>query len=263
MSYDFVLANVAARSNVYKDHYIGARQYKRFIMLDNGVFENDQIDVATYLELAKCLKPNVIIAPDTINADADYNWQKALEFAALVEKANFNFDCELMFVPQCEQGQEATFWRILDTALKSPKFQWIGICRDAVFNAFGQYTNTEEQELNRFYFVGRLQEHYQPHMILQKKWHFLGMGKHINLLPYYWFVDTMDTASLFYQGTLKNTLSANGIMPETLKRPRDYFFKSFMHEDAWQYNVEHNCHDALQWAQRADKLKRKLLGGRL
>ncbi|GAG44090.1 unnamed protein product, partial [marine sediment metagenome] len=119
--------------------------------------------------------------------------------------------------------------------LVTETYQWIGICRDAVFNAFGRFTHTEDQELNRFFFAASLMEAFPgPEglaLILGKKWHFLGMGGRLDLLPYYWFVDAMDTASLFYQATLGYIVNDEYMLTGKLKRPKDYFTRDFGPEE--------------------------------
>lgn len=262
----FCVAPVAIKHREYKGYFANASIDGYNVILDNGVFESAKVQDEDYINLARYIKPRVLIAPDTINAGAQENLGATDSFAELVKVEELDNSLpeptELMHVVQCEKDASDSFWKVIGDILAEDTYQWIGICRDAVFNAFSQFTHTEDQELNRFYFAAQLQERYTRKEILKKKWHFLGMGKRLDLLQYYWFVDAMDTASLFYQATLGITVTCN-ILPSILKRPKDYFTRDFGPEASWVEALEYNCQSALAMAQRADKLKRELLGGRL
>lgn len=262
----FCVAPIALQQPDYLRYFSVASAQGYKVVLDNGIFEDAQVSVEDYIELARRIKPRVLIAPDTINADACANYKASDEFVAQwhTEKEDLDYAPELMHVIQCRKDDDEDFWHVLKTILDDPAYQWIGICRDAVYNAFSQYTQTEDQELNRFFFACRLQEMIPNNQELRKKkWHFLGMGSRLNLLPYYWFVDAMDTASLFYQATLGNVVTDEFILPGNLKRPPDYFIAQFLHEEEWVHLLQHNCNSALGMAQLADKNRRKILGGRL
>lgn len=267
----FCVAPIALKHPAYWKYFVEAAEAGYNVILDNGVFESDKVQDEDYINLARQLKPRVLVAPDTINAGVSENLNTANLFADMVMTEELNNSLpepiELMHVVQCEKGDDDGFWKVIGEILTGHTFQWIGICRDAVYNAFSQYTHTEDQELNRFYFAARLMEAFPGTeglaLILGKKWHFLGVGKQLNLLQYYWFVDAMDTASFFYQATLRNGITPEGILPGVLKRPVDYFTRDFGIKGCWLDKLEHNCVQALCWAQRADRNRRKILGGRL
>jgi hypothetical protein len=261
----FAIASVASQSDRYLSFYREAAKHYT-VILDNGVFESHHLTDKEYFDVAETMFPHVIVAPDRINSNADENYKRACDFARKFSNSpltHIDKPTTLMCVIQCEKEETIDFWTILDTLLNDPKFEYIGICRDAIYNAFGHFTNATEQETNRFYFVTELQRRYTVKQIMSKKWHFLGIGEHVHLLQYYWFVNSMDSASAFYQGVLGNLLSKEGIMPATLRRPRDYFIATHMWEDQWEHNVEANCREMLRWAEKAGQLKRRILGGRL
>lgn len=264
----FCIAPVAIRYDEYKRYFINASGKGYKVILDNGIFEEDQVQDEDYINLARQIKPRVLVAPDTINAGAKENLEAANKFAEMVQVEELNASLqqpiELMHVLQCRKDDDSGFWVALRDVLDEDTYQWIGICRDVVFNAFSQYTHTEDQELNRFYFAARLQERFPTIDILRKKWHFLGMGKRLDLLQYFWFVDAMDTASLFYQSTLINYVDTDSFtLLGDLKRPKDYFTRDFSPEEDWIDTLKFNCNQALYCAQRADINRRKQLGGRL
>lgn len=263
----FCIAPVALKHRAYKAYFTDAAEAGYKVILDNGIFEDDKVQDEDYINLARHIKPRVLVVPDIINSGAEENLAAADKFADLVKVEELNNvlpePVELMHVLQCEKDDDKGFWAALQIALLSDTYQWIGICRDAVYNAFSQYTHTDDQELNRFYFAASLQEFYSVDDILGKKWHFLGMGKHLRLLQYFWFVDAMDTASLFYQSTLQHRVTPEGILPGELKRPKDYFTRDFGMSGLWLDGLKHNCEQALYWAQQANKNRCKQLGGRL
>lgn len=257
----FCLAPVALRTDEYYHYFKNAAADGYKVTLDNGIFEDNKVKDNQYIDLARELGVHTLVIPDTINSSAIANCAEALKFINLVNGITDEF--ELMYVPQCHKGDTVGFWSLIARALDNPDIQWIGICRDAVYNAFAADTHTEDQELNRFFFASRLQEKYHTETILRKKWHFLGMGANIDLLQYFWFVDAMDTASLFYQATLGNKVTNECILPGDLKRPKDYFIKDFSPEHEWADTLKYNCWAALDAAQRATANRRKILGGRL
>lgn len=263
----FCIAPIALKYPAYKAYFINAAIDGYNVILDNGVFESDKVQDEDYINLARQIKPRVLIAPDSINAGAQANLAAGLEFALLVQSEELNAclsePIELMYVVQCKKDDQHGFWTALEDTLFGTTFQWIGICRDALYNAFAQYTHTDDQELNRFFFAARLQETTLRDDILKKKWHFLGIGSRLNLVQHYWFVDAMDTASLFYQSTLRNSVTPEGILLGMLKRPKDYFVRDFGQDGLWLDRLEHNCRQALYWSQLADKARRRQLGGRL
>lgn len=262
----FCIAPVALKHTEYERYFINASHQGYKVILDNGVFESDKVQDQEYLELARTIKPRVLVAPDTINASTSENYEAALKFIDLVKVEELNASLrepiELMFVPQCKKGDTGGFWEVISDAMMNEDIHWIGICRDAVYNAFSQYTHTEDQELNRFFFAVLLQKEYCVNLE-RVKWHFLGMGNRIDLLQYYWFVDTMDTASLFYQSTMDIAITNEFILPSRLKRPQDYFDRDFEPEEGWVNTLKCNCANALEMAQKADALRRRILGGRL
>jgi len=257
----FCLAPVALRYDTYCQYFADASQNGYKVILDNGVFEENKVKDGEYIDLARSIGAHVVVIPDTINVGAEENWEVAVEFVDKIRKVASTV--ELMYVVQCSKGDTQGFWSTLLRALNYIDIQWIGICRDAVYNAFSEWTHTEDQELNRFFFAARLQEDFPVDKILSKKWHFLGIGSHIDLLQYFWFVDAMDTASLFYQATLGKQVSDEFILPSELKRPKDYFLKNFSPENDWVATLKYNCWAALYMAQQADINRRKILGGRL
>ena len=179
----FCIAPVALKHGDYRKYFENAVIDGYKVILDNGVFESNRMQADDYIGMARLIKPRVLVIPDIINAGADANYKEALEFIDLVKTEELNNSLyapvEFMFVPQCEKDDTKGFWEVIDNALVNDRIQWIGICRDAVYNAFSKWTHTEDQELNRFFFATDLQRRCGPN-ISMVKWHFLGIGARLD-----------------------------------------------------------------------------------
>lgn len=261
----FCIAPIARDNKAYFDFFLHASQEGYKVILDNGVFESDRMDAGAYIDLAIALDAKVVVAPDMIGAPIDVNRKVCLEFAAALKRA-WPVGMKppaLMYVPQCSPGAGACdqFYEEIDWALCSQDaFDWIGICRDAVYNAFKDITYSTDQEINRLFFVQRAIEYFSKKAILGKHWHFLGLGQQLHLIQHYWFVDSMDTATLFYHATCDNMV-AEGFLPPLPRRPKDYFKMQAFNE--FEPLVEFNCRAAKIYADKADELRHTILGDRL
>lgn len=268
----FCIATIAERNKQYAAWFsIGQVEEGRQVILDNGVFEGSKLSDTVYLSVSDYIRPTILVAPDTINAPAEKNWDAACDFHKLfaeTEMPSTPHSPELMFVPQCEKGDYVGFKEVLHKVITDFRFPWIGICRDAVYNAFSDVTHTDDQELNRFYFScwlqrkGLLEEAFEN----KKHFHFLGVGDALWMLKHHWYVASMDTASLFTQAAWGNTISPDGRFTEHVQRPPDYFYIDLDllgPESDWQGALRTNCKVALKYAHKAEVLRRNIMGGRI
>lgn len=258
----FCIASVAKQSSKYREFFREASDTGNYnVIMDNGVFEEHCMLEEDYKQMIDYIKPRVLILQDHINA----NWQTNLEYAQRQAKEYKQVypTMELMFVVQCQAGDDDGFWAALSQAINTKEIDYIGICRDAVANAFSKYTRTNDQELNRFYFASQLQSRLTLDEILSVKWHFLGIGDHVHILKHYWFVTSMDTASFFWHGSRGHLISDDGVLVTDIKRPKDYFTRPYCCHDELVTDVAYNCQRAQQYAQQADELRRQIIGGRI
>lgn len=264
----FCLAPIALRHEEYRRYFTNASIDGYDVILDNGVFEADTMTNKDYLELAKEIQPTVLVVPDRIGAQAYDNYTLAETFAQSVGPAlsdSVKKLPELMFVPQCEVGDAKGFKEMLHLAIAEPAFQWIGICRDVVYNAFGQWLPTKQQEMLRFFFTGWLLENRLLEYARDKgkKFHFLGMGEDVSLIQHHWYVDSMDTASIFFHSTMGAVTEGGSPLDTGVKRPRDYFIRDFGPEEEWLDILKVNCLEVLRYATAAKRMRQRILGGRL
>ncbi len=263
----FCIASVAKQSQAYLDYFkkVAAQGFK--VILDTGVFESQTLSDEEFLAIAAEIEPSVLVIPDIIGGNAYENWTKARNFATKV-RAHTTYRYELMFVPQCERGKTEDFWDVIDYWTNEKTIRWLGICRDAVFNAFGEFTGDEDQELNRFYFATELQRTGRLDLARakNKRFHFLGIGDQVHLIKHFWFVDSMDTASFFWQGYLGSEMTINGHLLSKLKRPKDYFTRKYSTIDAYSTatsRIVHNCRLGQYFAEIATNQRRRIEGARL
>jgi len=248
----------------YRDMFIqAAKNYE--VVLDNGAFEDSLVHKEEYFELISQMKPAIVVAPDLLNANANANLRVGIEFAEELRDRMGRNTPQIMFVPQCERGDTEGFYFAINEALNSHKFQWLGICRNACYNAFGRLTHTADESINKLFF-GMWAE---QNVILQRareegvRFHMLGIGGNFALLQKMWWVERADTASLFFQSTLGNHISRDGILSEAVYRPPDFFYRDFGPDKEWADALTFNCNVALKYASNAKRLRNEVLGERI
>lgn len=257
----FCLANITTPG--YQEAFIAAAKDGYDVVLDNGAFENALVDVNKYIEVARKIQPGVLVAPDLLNFNAEVNWTFARGCAERFKMSGLN--SELMFVLQCKRNAKQRYKKVLEEAIKSKLFKWIGICRNFCFNAFVQYTHTLNENMNKFYFGVWAEQNGILELARSEgvRFHLLGIGGDIFMLQYLWWVDRADTASLFYQATLGRTVSPSGVLSEVISRPPDYFRRVFGAEHTWDEKLIHNCKEAQKYATAAKRLRYEILKERI
>ncbi len=262
----FCLANVIDNSrSEYQEFFSDSSDAGYEVVLDNGAFEGELVSNELYVEIAQRIRPKVLVVPDLLNADAEMNLDHAFTFVADHYKELPDPKPQLMFVPQCEHGDINGYTKALEQGINSGHFQWIGICRNSCFNAFEQYTHTNDEAMNKFSFGVWAERVGIMALARRKKIHFhlLGIGGNLAMLQYLWWVDRADTASLFFQATQCREVSINGILSEDISRPSDYFRRDFGPPSEWLPHLRCNCHQAQRYATMASRLKHKILKDRI
>jgi len=258
----FCLGHIAMENEVYGRAFEedGKKGYK--VILDNGVFEEEVIHEADYVELAHEIEPSILVIPDILNGAADVNLKHAIKFATKYKDTLSC--CNFMFVPQCRPQDDEGFEKALRDAIASGLFKYIGICRNATHSAFSQYTHIENEDVNKFYFgvwaerLGIFEAAREKNV----KFHILGVGIDYGMLSYCWWADSADSAGLFYQSA-ESRLMYSGHLDPGIHRPSDYFIRDYEPEDAWIETLRINCRRAARHASDALKLKRYIMGGKI
>ena len=113
------LANIANINSEYLEFYKRKSQEGKFILLDNGEAEGNQMDLDNMLDIIKEINPSEIILNDELN-----NREKTIEksFIALDFYKSKGYDKQLMFVAQgidfidwCENFQEKELLKNIHT----------------------------------------------------------------------------------------------------------------------------------------------------
>ena len=101
--FDYFLPSFAHDED-YMNHFLKARENGRFIMMDNGLFEDDLKDDKTLIDLYVKIKPNAFIVPDAWNdADKTYenykHWRTKIDSDKImvVLQANNMFEAEELY----------------------------------------------------------------------------------------------------------------------------------------------------------------------
>jgi len=124
--FDFVIASTCLEFPKYKEFYLSEehRSKSRFMILDNGAFEKGEaIEDKEYLDLARELKPNVLVIPDKVNDPHTTLMRYNIFMQAW--KANPIENCELMGV--IHSGGTIHTAHIMGAMYYSNGIQWIGI----------------------------------------------------------------------------------------------------------------------------------------
>ena len=179
------------------NHFIKAREKNRFIIMDNGLFENDLKDEKTLLEYYNLIQPDVFITPDTWN-DMDKTWENYNTWKTKVDPN------KIMVVLQANDMFEAEemYEKLVEDGVKYIGFNHLG----KYYDDFSCHPHFETRKtLGRIEFIsylketGRLNKHVHHHL--------LGVNK-INELSYYPSVyfpeiksaDTSNPITLAFEG---------------------------------------------------------------
>ena len=100
--YHMCLAHIVFQSEIYKTFYKRMSSEGKFVLIDNGVAENNQLDNSELLKIYKEINPTEIVLPDTICNCVD-TLRKTLSFVYEYRKLPYSF----MGVPQ---GKNINEW---------------------------------------------------------------------------------------------------------------------------------------------------------
>ena len=254
----FCIGPVARKSQKYRDFFKKSAKDGYRVILDNGAFEGEPLSASELHDLAVEIGAKVVIAPDIYGGDSDESFKCSFAYATLTTAKSY----EIMLVLQTAQGASWETTRdLMRLFLGHPIFEWIGVPRVFVHNLFAQYVYCAPQELLRFLFSCRVQEDPELFRVLrEKKVHFLGLGDELFMLPHFWWVNSIDTASLFWQAYVGNTVSRDGFLHTKVARPKDYFALTKIPDADFEKRLRYNCLRAMQFASAADEQRRLITG---
>jgi len=253
----FCIGSVAQSNQKYRDFFKDSARKGYRVILDNGAFEGYLLDNTTLHELALEIGASVVIAPDIYGGNIQESTKLSLSFVEQFPNTVY----EKMLVLQCARGQTIT---TVDIANLPLSFAWVGIPRVLTHNMYAGKTHCTSQEMLRFLFSCSLQCGSYCSSLFKKlrerKIHFLGLGDELFMLPYFWWVDSMDTAALFWQAWCGNTVTSDGFLHTRISRPHNYFALDAKPSSLFEANLRHNCKRALEWAEKANEKRREITG---
>jgi hypothetical protein len=147
--YDYFLPTFAHDED-YLNHFIEARKKGRFIIMDNGLFENDLKDEQTLLEYYNLIQPDVFIVPDVWN-DYDLTWENYKEWKTKVDPN------KIMVVLQANDMFEAEefYEKLVEDGVKYIGFNHLG----KFYDDFSLHSHFETRKtLGRIEFISYLKE---------------------------------------------------------------------------------------------------------
>jgi hypothetical protein len=247
----FCIGSVAARNDRYRDFFKTSAKQGYHVILDNGAFEKELLNFTELHELACEIGASVVIAPDIYGGDTQESLSLSRDYADRFAGAPYS----LMLVLQCAPRQV-----LIDETIEGlPSFfSWIGLPRILAHNLYARQTHCSEQELLRFLLSSDIQTGTAFDALRKRKIHFLGLGDELFMLPYFWWVDSIDTASLFWQAACGNRVTEDGFLHTRISRPSNYFALTRAMNPGFENCLEHNCKCALEWAEKASERRREI-----
>jgi len=173
--YHLVLAHLYRDNRVYRAFYKARKAVGEFIIMDNGAAElGASISQLELFELARDLKPNVLVCPDVLHK-ADATLAVANHFLDDYASDLSSLDIDLMAVPQ---GEDFSRWRKAYVWFNTdPAVSWLGISKYAP--------------------IERLQLLDEIRGSIRKRCHLLGLADNMDVIEKekkFSFVESTDTA---------------------------------------------------------------------
>ena len=203
----------------------------------------------------------IVVVPDLYGGNAEDNFKKGLAYKEKFPNPPYllMFVCQTAAKSQAWPQEEESFWRILKEATEI--FHFVGIPRIATHNLYSDKAKTMSQELLRFIFSHELQKRIPQNELEYRNFHLLGVGDELHMLEHFWWVHSMDTASLFWQSWVGNRVSCDGLLHSIIARPKHYFHlerKDF--PPNFKDILKKNCEAAMKYASKAKELRRHVTG---
>ena len=159
-------------------HLVGDNDYTRYYakedklkILDNGLFEGEQVPTEELLEKAALVNADVVVAPDILfNCDATLE-----EFDKFKEAVKVSGkDYKIFAVPQ---GETMNDWLRCYVELVQRGANYIGLSILAVPKAFGPLTGTDDVSMNRIVCMNFLEDYNL--VFPDVRYHCLGLGSYV------------------------------------------------------------------------------------
>lgn len=222
--YDYCLPHLIDKYPDYKEFFEYSRDNKRFIIMDNGLFEGVTHTVEDLLSKIELIRPNIFIVPDEWN-DAAATLRNAKSWM-INYKEGLPEGVNLMAVCQGKDMGElmTTYQTLVDLGYTHIAFNHSSIA----YQSLGHESSLMNSMYGRMEFIRRLVEH----NIIRKDiyHHLLGCSLPQEFMAYKdWdFIKSLDTSNPILVGAERERYNDGGINFKPINKLEHYFEKDLL-----------------------------------
>ena len=223
--YDYCLPHLVDKYKEYKEFFQKARKDKRFIIMDNGLFEGVFHTVQDLLEKIEIVRPNIFIVPDSWN-DSTTTIRSAKHWMI-----NFKNDLpngvELMAVCQGKDFNEliTTYQTLVDLGYTHIAFNHSSCAYQEMYPTFAGTAPLKASMYGRMELIRRLTE---LNIIRKDIYHHLlgcSLPQEFSTYKDYPFIKSVDTSNPILVGAEGVRYSDSGINFKPKEKLEHYFEK--------------------------------------
>lgn len=223
--YDYCLPHLLDKSTRYRLFFQKAKINKRFIIMDNGLFEGVEHTIEDLLSKIELLHPNIFIVPDAWN-DSITTIRSAKHWMNNYGKKLKEIDVELMAVCQGNNIGEliTTYQTLVDLGYKHIAFNHSSIAYENEYS--GEMPKLKAQMYGRMEFIRRLVEKDTIHK--EYYHHLLGCSLPQEFMAYgdWKFIKSVDTSNPILVGAEGVRYTDSGITFKPKDKLEHYFEKN-------------------------------------
>jgi len=221
--YEYCLPHLVDKYDEYRLHFQKARLYKRFIMMDNGLFEGVTHTIEDLLSKINLIKPNIFIVPDAWN-DSITTLVNAKHWMINYDKQLKESDVELMAVCQGETLYELiiSYQTLVDIGYKHIAFNHSSI---AYQNMYPEYKGLKASMYGRMELIRKLVE--TDTIVKSVYHHLLGCSLPQEFMAYgdWKFIKSVDTSNPILVGAEGKRYEDKGLDWKPKDKLEHYFEK--------------------------------------
>jgi hypothetical protein len=219
--YDYCLPHLVDKYDQYRIFFQKARLNRRFVIMDNGLFENVFHTVQDLLEKINLVRPNIFITPDAWN-DSTTTIRSAKHWMINYKK-DLPEDVELMAVCQGKDMGEliTTYQTLVDLGYTHIAFNHSSIA----YQSLGYDSSLKNSMYGRIELIKRLVEH---NIIRKDIYHHLlgcSLPQEFMLYKDWPFIKSVDTSNPILVGAEGVRYSDSGIDFKPKEKLEHYFEK--------------------------------------
>ena len=156
--YDYLLPHLLDHYEQYRLFFQKAKKDKRFIIMDNGLFEGVTHTIEDLLDKINLIRPNIFIVPDAWN-DSVTTIRSAKHWMTNYGRSLKEMDVELMAVCQGKDMGEliTTYQTLVDLGYTHIAFNHSSIAYETAYT--GEMPKLKKQMYGRMEFIRRLVQH--------------------------------------------------------------------------------------------------------